>query len=93
MSKYNEMFNEHFNYIYNNQYILGLLVLCTVIYFIILRNKVPKYIDNILQNNLFVFLVLSFSLYKLNGNVNMAIMVSLCYLLVVTLLRKSIILS
>ena len=93
MSKYNEMFNEHFNYIYNNQYILGLLVLCTVIYFIILRNKVPKYIDNILQNNIFVFLVLSFSLYKLNGNVNMAIMVSLCYLLVVTLLRKSIILS
>jgi len=87
--KYNSMFNDKFNYIYTNQYLFGLLILCTIIYCIIVRNQLPDYLDKLLHNNLFIFVAISYTLYRVNDDIKLSVVLTFCFLLIMSLIKKN----
>jgi hypothetical protein len=86
--KYNEIFNNKFNFIYTNQYLFGLLILCTIIYCIIIRNRLPNYLDKLLHNNLFIFIAISYTLYKVNNDIKLSVLLTFGFLLIMSQIKK-----
>ena len=86
--KYNTMFNNKFDFIYTNQYLFGLLILCTMIYCIIVRNQLPEYLDKLLHNNLFIFVAITYILYKVNDDIKTSVVLTFSFLLVMSLIKK-----
>ena len=87
--KYNTMFNNKFDFIYTNQYLFGLLILCTMIYCIIVRNQLPEYLDKLLHNNLFIFVAITYILYKVNDDIKTSVILTFSFLLVMSLIKKN----
>lgn len=86
---YNNMFNNKFDFIYSNQYLFGLLILCTIIYCIIVRNQLPEYLDKLLHNNLFIFVAITFILYKVNDDIKTSVVLTLSFLFIMSLIKKN----
>ena len=87
--KYNDIFNNQFDFIYNNEYILGFLILCTLLYLIVAKNQLPDYVNKLLHNEFFMFAVITFSLFKVNKNLHTSVLLTLFFLGVMKLLNSN----
>jgi len=88
-SEYNEMFNRQFDFIYTNQYVFGLLILCTILYLIVVKNQLPDYVNKLLHNNFFMFAAISFTLYKVNNDIKTSVILTFCFLAIMTLVKTN----
>lgn len=86
-SKYNDMFNQQFGFIYTNQCVFVILLLCTVLYLIVVKNQLPDYINKLLHNNFFMFAVISFTLYKVNNDIETSVILTFCFLFIMKLVN------
>jgi hypothetical protein len=87
-SKYNDMFNQQFGFIYTNQYVFGILLLCTILYLIVVKNQLPDYINKLLHNNFFMFAVISYTLYKVNNDIKTSVVLTFCFLAITSLVKS-----
>lgn len=85
MDKFNSMFDSKFECVYTNQYLLGFMILCTIIYCMIIRTKVPTFIDKILRNKLFMFVAISFILERINHDTKTSVLLTLGFLLIMSI--------
>ena len=85
MDKFNSVFNDKLECMYTNQYLLGFVVLCTIIYCIIIRARAPRIIDRLLRNRLFIFSALSFILYKVNHDAKISVLLTFGFMIVMSL--------
>jgi len=85
---FNEFFNKNFGWLRTNDIVLTVLVLFLVSYVTVARPQIPFYVEKLLSNSLFRFLIISYILYKSTNNIQVSILLTVGFLYIMQLVSR-----
>ena len=88
MEQFNRLVNDNLGWVHSHKYVLPVLSLFLGMYAALARPKLPKVMENIVENPVFRLLAISYILYRGNEDPQLSLMIAAAFLVTIHMVNK-----